>query len=638
MGKIALLVPREEMLYQAHNILQERKFEIQEMRVIKTSDAVMEARRSIADGASIIIARGLQAALIKQYTDIPVVEIMMTAQEMALLVMKAKQIVKKPRPVIAVAGLDNMFCNMSYFDELYEIELRTYFAKRGSELSETIDRAVSEDVDLIIGGDTAVAAASEAGIPSLFLSMTEDSMRQAFAMAERLEYAMNEEKRTAAQMATLTDYSFNGVVQLDRGGDVTAVNPMMEDMIGKRQEEIKGQHILQLVPQIGDEALKQVLQSGKEYSLFLEWNQVPFFAVLAPVVYEEQIEGAIITCHKMMKKKPAAPERDKKNKNRALPPLVRFEDILQKSAAMQECIRLARLYAMSEQPVVLMGEPGTEKRMLAESIHNSSSREHGPFLDVPCDGLSEEEQYGMIFGERGAVWQVQGGTLLIQDAEQMTAANQYRLYQLIRFHVCHGSDAASLKKVDVRIMVTVGKPLIELKRDHCLREDLYYLLSGLELKVPPLRDRKEDLEQKIDETLRDCCERYARYHVLTRGAKEILMKYAWPGNLFQIESYFERLILTAGKRSVDEIAVRKLLETLYPQERELCPQNGHPEDWTKPGGSSGIRSSRLVISEEEEAIRNSLIRYGGSREKTAKVLGISKATLWRKMKKYGIED
>ena len=187
-------------------------------------------------------------------------------------------------------------------------------------------------------------------------------------------------------------------------------------------------------------------------------------------------------------------------------------------------------------------------------------------------------------------------------------------------------------------MVTVGKPLIELKRDHCLREDLYYLLSGLELKVPPLRDRKEDLEQKIDETLRDCCERYARYHVLTRGAKEILMKYAWPGNLFQIESYFERLILTAGKRSVDEIAVRKLLETLYPQERELCPQNGHPEDWTKPGGSSGIRSSRLVISEEEEAIRNSLIRYGGSREKTAKVLGISKATLWRKMKKYGIED
>ena len=88
MGKIALLVSREEMIHQAHNILQEKKFEIQEMRVIHTGDTVMEARRSIADGATIIIARGLQASIIKQYTDTPVVEIVLTAQEMALLVMR----------------------------------------------------------------------------------------------------------------------------------------------------------------------------------------------------------------------------------------------------------------------------------------------------------------------------------------------------------------------------------------------------------------------------------------------------------------------------------------------------------------------------------------------------------------------
>lgn len=626
MGKIALLVPREEMLYQAHNILQERKFEIQEMRVIKTSDAVMEARRSIADGASIIIARGLQAALIKQYTDIPVVEIMMTAQEMALLIMKAKQIVKKPKPVIAVVGLDNMFCNMSYFDELYEIELRTYFAKKGSELPDAVHQAMNDEVDLVIGGDTVVAAASEAGISSLFLSMTEDSIRQAFSIAERLEYAMNAEKRTAAQMATLTDYSFNGVIQLDGKGNITAVNPMLEDMIGKRQEEIKGEHILTMFPQIGDEALKQVLRTGKEYSLFLEWNQIPFFAVLAPVSYEERIEGAIITCHKMVKKKTAVSEKNSKDKNRVLPPLVRFEDLLQKSAAMQECIRLARLYALSEQPVVLMGEPGTEKRMLAESIHNSSSREHGPFLDVPCDGLEEEEQYRMIFGERGAVWQVQGGTLLIRGIEKLTAANQYRLYQLIRFRLCHGADAASLKKVDVRVMVTVGKPLIQLKQEQVIREDLYYLLSGLELRVPPLRERTEDLEQKIDETLRDCCERYSRYHVLTNGAKKYLMEYDWPGNLFQMESYFERLILTAGKRSLDEIVVKNLMEEIYPEMQTVCSGKADADDMPP------------ILCEEEQQIRRTLIRYGGSREKTAAELGISKATLWRKMKKYGIAE
>ena len=133
MGKVAILVPREEMLYHAHNILQEKSkskkhYEIGDMKVVRTKNAVMEARQSIAGGASMIIARGLQASLIKQYTDIPVIEIVATAQEMALLVVKAKQILKKENPVIAVVGFQNMFCDMSYFDSIYAIELRTFYA------------------------------------------------------------------------------------------------------------------------------------------------------------------------------------------------------------------------------------------------------------------------------------------------------------------------------------------------------------------------------------------------------------------------------------------------------------------------------------------------------------------------------
>lgn len=644
MGKIALLVSREEMLHQAHNILQEKKFQIQEMRVIETEHTVMEARRSIADGASIIIARGLQASLIKQYTDIPVVEIVLTAQEMALLVMRAKQIAAKARPVVAVVGFKNMFCDMSFFDELYEIELRTYYASQGAGLSEAARRAVEDRVDVIIGGDTAVSVATEAGVPSLFLSMTEDSMRQAFSMAESMEYAMSVEKKTAAQMETLLDYSFSGVIRLDGEGQVTAVNPMMEDMIGRGQAELKGKDIRSIAPMMGSEALHQVFDEGKEYSLFLEWNQTPVFAVIAPVLIEGRVDGAIITCHKMKKKTAASGKSGQSGQSgrdigrgsgrgadaRGLPPLMRFEDILQNSKAMQECVRMASLYALSEQPVVLKGEPGTEKRMLAESIHNSSSRGNGPFLDVPCEGLSEDEQRNMIFGERGAVLQAQGGTLLLRDVEELTAANQYRLYQLIRFRVCHGADIARLRKVDVRVMATVRSPLIRLMDQGKISQDLYYLLSGLELSVPPLRERSEDLQQKLEDTLRDCCERYGRYHVLTAGAKELLLSYPWYGNLFQIESFCERLILTAGKRSIDEIVVRKLLEELYPE------LNGEAKS-RRSGEDSDKEITWDYAEQEAERIIEVLKKHGGSREKSAKELGISKATLWRRMKKYGIE-
>ncbi|MCD8220810.1 MAG: PrpR N-terminal domain-containing protein [Clostridiales bacterium] len=625
MGKIALLVPREDMLYQAHNILQEKKIPIIQMRVTTTENTVMEARRMIADGATILIARGLQASLVKQYTDIPVIEIVLTAQEMALLVTRARQIVKKPRPVIAVVGFQNMFCDMSYFDELYNIELRTYFGTQNTDLRAEAQRAVADGVDLIIGGDVAVQTASRAGIASLFLSSTEDSLRQAFLIAENMDFAMGAEK-TEAQFETLLDYTFGGVVQLDAGGRVTAVNSVMEDILGQAEYTLNGSRIQDVIPQITSEAMEKVLKEGQEYSLFLEWNQNPFFAVLAPVIYDAKVDGVILTCNKI--KKQAVPSEGKtKGQSGVYPPLVRFEDILQESKAMRECVRLAGLYAVSEHPVVLMGESGTEKRMLAEGIHNSSGRKRGPFLDVPCEGLSEEDQRTMIFGERGAALQAQDGTLLIRDVDRLTAANQYRLYQLIRFHVCHGSDIARLRKVNVRVMVTIERPLSDLMREGTISKDLYYLLSGLELAVPPLRERREDLEKKIDDTIRDCCDRYSRFHKLTTAAREMMLSYPWYGNLFQIESFCERLILTAQKRVIDESVIEKLLRELYPETEENETERDSLE--TSAALSAPMR--------EKTRIQIALERTGGSREEAARELGISKATLWRRMKKYGIE-
>jgi len=662
MGKIALLVSREEMLHQAHNILQEKKLEIQEMRVIRTENAVTEARRSIADGASIIIARGLQASLIKQYTDIPVVEIVLTAQEMALLVMKAKQIVKKQRPVIAVVGFQNMFCDMSYFDELYGIELRTYFARQGAGLPGAVRSAMEDQADLIIGGDTAVSLATQAGVPSLFLSMTEDSMRQAFSMAESMDYAMSVEKKTAAQIETISDYSFSGIMRMDADGLVAAVNPVMEDLFGKPQEKLCGQNVRTLLPSIGEEALRKVLGEGKDYSLTMEIGHVPLYVLLAPVLYESRVDGAIMSCHRVRRSVQVLPKSSEKERGqKGLPPLVRFDDILQESPAMQECIRLAGLYALSEHPVVLSGEPGTEKRMIAESIHNSGSRSRGPFLDVPCEGLTGEEQRNMIFGERGAVLQAQGGTLLLRDLEYLTSANQYRLYQLIRFRVCYGADIASLRKVSVRVMATVGEPLALLADQGRISRDLYYLLSGLELAVPPLRERPEDLSEKLEETLQDCCDRYSRYHVLTAGAKQLLIHYPWRGNLFQIESFFERLILTADRRSLDENVVRALLNELYPENTHRKVWGNEDANFSASGigipGQTGQNSQilqnsqttqmvqttqndqsvgALPISPRAQVILDTLKKYGGNREQTAKELKVSKSTLWRLMKKYNI--
>ena len=629
MGRIALLVPREEMLHQAHNILQEKRYSIGEMRVIQSESTVAEARKSIAGGASIIIARGLQASLIKRYTDIPVIEIVLTAQEMALLVMRARQIVKKQLPVIAVVGFRNMFCDMSYFDELYDIRLKTYYASQGmeDELKELVRQAVADGADLVIGGDTAISAATEMGVPSLFVSMTEESLRNAFSMAESMEYAMKTEKKSEAQMEVLLDYTFNGVIRLDSKGIVMGVNPLMTDMIGQTEEELKGLSIQKIAPEIGTDVLKRVLEAGKEYSLFLELNHTSVFAVLAPIVYDDHLDGAIITCHKMAGRQKTKEREKGTKKKKHLPVLIRFEDILQKSDSMKECIRLARLYALSKQPIVIMGEPGTEKRMIAQGIHNSSRYSAGAFLDVSCDGLSDREQQEALFGDKGAAVQAHKGTLLIQDADCLTASNQHYLYQLIRFHICHGQATGWIQKLDIRVMVTLKEPLSQLAKENRIQKDLYYLLSGLKLRIPPLRERPEDLKEKLESTMRECCERYGRFCVLTEGARKILLNYEWRGNLFQIDSFFDRLILTTERRSIDEIAVKHLLRELYGKENTEDRERNIQE-----------KSQDDYLCEEAKRIMDTLKKYGGSREKTAKELGISKATLWRRMKKYEIKE
>lgn len=571
MGKIAMFLPKEEMLYQAHNLIQDYNLDVSEIKQTDTKGVLTEAKRAVEEGVTIIITRGLQALLLKKYTAVPVVEITMTAQEMGLLVVKAKKIVNKPMPKIAVVGFRNMFSDMSYFSELYDVDFRTYFVDNSDEIQGQVKMAVNDQCDLIIGGESVLVITDQYQIKSLYLTSTEESMRQALENAEHMDYAMGVEKRSTAQLETLIDYSDNGIIQVDGQGKIVSANVMMEGLIRKTAEEIRGSHLCDIFPEVRHEFLEEILKEGRDRSFQIERNHTLMFAMIAPIVVDEKVDGAIVTCHRMRRpqmEKPVA-EPDSERKKKFAPVMAGFSDIIQKSEKMQECVRQAKLFAYSEQPVVLRGEPGTERRIIAESIHNSSMRRTGPFLDIPCEGLSEQEQWNLIFGEKGAAVQAHGGTLLLQDADQLSLPNQYRLYQLIRFRVYYGVQVGNLRKLDVRMIATVSRPLHQLLKEKKLRKDLFYLLSGLELEVPPLRERKEDLEQKIVQAFQKSCDRYSHYHILTEGAKIILNRYPWPGNLFQIDSFMDRLVLTAKKRVFDEVEIVRLLQDLYPDEAEM---------------------------------------------------------------------
>ncbi len=637
MSKIALLVPREEMLYLAHNILQEKKYDLADMRVIQTEQAVTEARNAMAAGATIIIARGLQASLIKQYTDVPVVEIAATAQEMALLVMRAKQIVKKERPFIAAVGFKNMFCDMTYFEDIYDIKLRTYFAEGSQQLKEKALEAVEDGADLMIGGDVAVSVAKEADIASLFLSITEDSLRTAFSMAESMAFAMEAEKKSHAQLEALLDYSFNGVVNLDKEGRITAANPMMREILGEDEGRLKGKKLESVFSSYDPEQFIQVLEGKAEsYASFMEANRTPVFAILAPIRVGDEVEGAILTCHKVKRQRENRQEeksREQKRKPAGLLARGSFGQLSQASKAMQSCLHQAQLYARSQEPVLILGETGTKKRLLAESIHNAASLEAAPFFTASCTGLTGEEQRESLFGDKGALYLADGGSLYLEDIEALSLSCQYSLCELICRHR-NSQNQLQVKRFHIRIFASTACSMSELGKlvsQGKFRRDLFYALGALSLFVPPLRSCPEDLKQLIERTIKEACEQYSRYHVLTEGAMKALMEYPWPGNQLQLENFLKRLILTAERRSIDEVMIHRLLRDLYPDTLLLGAEGNRSETPAR------LEGRETFAGNEKEAISQALKQQGGNRERTAAALGISKATLWRKMKKYELD-
>jgi len=633
MASIVLFVPREDMLLEVNELLQKEDYDIDQVIYVKTSNTINEARRVVSEGANIIIARGIQAYLIKSHTNIPVAEISLTGQEIGLLIIEAKKRIKKAYPNIGLIGSRNMFCDLTHFNHIFEINLKTYFGNSEEECRNEAQRAIQDQVDFIIGGDAAMLAAIEAGIPCMFLQSTEDSLKVAFRVAKQMKYASEVENRNEAQIETLMEYSFNGIIKLDSEGEILIVNRVMEEILGKRSSDVVGRHISSVISEIETNCIENIMNNGEDlYSTFLRINQNAVVVIIGVIKVEDRIEGAIVSCHKVEKIDKIENDKLREMYLNGYVAKNGFDDILKSSKEMQTNIETARLYAQSYNPVLIEGEIGTEKEIFAESIHNNSLRKNGPFISVNCSYLSEEMQTKMLFGDDafqttenkkiGVLGIANHGTVLINEIDQLGLQNQYRLYRCIKDRVLIQNDIEKLMTIDTRVIAACNSNLFLKMKKGLFREDLYYLLSGLSLTIPPLRVRIDDIGILVEKFTKEYMSAYSRYHVITDDAKKAIMEFYWSGNQIQLKSFCERMILVAKSRKIDDIYVKHLLHHMYPSIHEQ-----------KTTGQVVVYQDPMAVH-----IANALEKHEGNRTKVAEELEISKTTLWRHMKKYGISN
>ena len=224
MERIAILLPRQTILEDVQIVLKKEQIQVRILKVVENANAVFEAKEAIEAGVRIIIARGLQATLIKENTNIPVVEMPITVREIGFMIHKARKMLKKEHPSIGIIAFENMFESMDQLGKLFDSDLHVYYLKELEETRGYVSQAIKDGVDLIIGGVKTNQIAFEIGFPSLFIETGQESIGNALRMAVHLMRLAEMEKQNQAQIETILDTSFSGIIKINAYKEIVAVN------------------------------------------------------------------------------------------------------------------------------------------------------------------------------------------------------------------------------------------------------------------------------------------------------------------------------------------------------------------------------------------------------------------------------
>ena len=333
-----------------------------------------------------------------------------------------------------------------------------------------------------------------------------------------------------------------------------------------------------------------------------------------------------------------------------------LENIIGHSAAMQPVFEMVRQVAPSRATVLIEGESGTGKELISRAIHNLSGRPRAKMVAVHCAGLSEQLLESELFGhERGAFTtaverrigrfeDANGGTLFLDEIGEINSKTQVKLLRALGERTIERLGSNKPIKVDVRVIAATNKNLREMVNRGEFRDDLFFRLNVVTVRMPPLRDRKEDIVLMVDAFVREYCEENKKDRMeLTGEAHQRLLAYDWPGNVRELRAAIEHAVVMC---KTGKIGVRHLPPDLREPGRGGVPlllpaRSGTPES------GNGEKTSRSALPSAEDLnlarmerryIRLALDRTGGNRTEAAKLLGISRRTMQRKIKEMEEAD
>ena len=631
---ICVMAPTLQLAEKAEMLIKQENYQNIDVVVAASGrqETVKCAQTLAAAGAEIIITRKGTRRIVEEVTNLKVVSLNNSLSD--YLWMLKERGLHTPG-LIAFFSYDPMSSDILQMCEMLEVQTKNYIFKSFADCRGCVERALKDGAVFSVGGAWTDPWAKRLGLPHVIVENSVETILNALESATQLRRVQVEEAekqclfKTQSEMyQAVLDFTHDAILAIDENGRIQVLNPPAERIMGCRAADSVGQPVEAVLP---NTLLPDVLESGeKQLDQIMQIHQTLCNTNRIPILVDGQRRGVVATFQDVKQLQNSEQKIRLKLHEKGLVAKYAFNDILGDSPAIRSTIQIARNYAASRASVLILGETGTGKELFAQSIHNASDRRDGPFVAINCAAVSnsllESELFGYEAGSftgasrggREGVFELaHGGTLFLDEIGEIPRETQVELLRVLQEKEIRRVGGSRVIPVDVRIIAATNKDLLQETVEGRFREDLYYRLDVLDLKLPPLRERGDDVK-------------ILGLHLFRQlpGGKDPIMQsqflylleqvgpYQWYGNIRELQNFVERANILMRNAGASSVTVSDILRRRAEPAPEPCQE---------------------TESRDRRAIEAALHNHPGSMADAARSLGCSRQTLWRKMKKYGIQ-
>ena len=608
MHKILFLSPMPSLADTAQEVAEELGIHL---IVESTDDPGVEQHILKHPDIEVVVARGGMAEIAKRVPGISVVEVAMSLNE---LLGKTSALSAKGNKRIGIVSRSNLLGGACGNFQIDNTLIRIYPQADEKTIQEKVKSLAGEGFTAFIGCRAAYATARELGIEAALIESGRTSIMTAMNEATRILQAKNREKLQAAQLSAIIDNIDEAVIAFAPEHQANFFNRHAARICSKPPSTQPNFSDVQALLDTGD--TEQIASVCGNHVL----------ARVIPLEFGDS-RGKIITLREIAKIQASESTIRSSFYKKGLFARYHFKDVIGDSAAMKTLTARAKLYAAHDSNLLISGETGTGKEVFAQSIHNHSHRKHGPFVSVNiasiAPSLLESELFGYAEGaftgarkggKPGLFELAHGGTLFLDEIGELAPEMQSRLLRVLQEREIMRLGDDKIIPVDVRIIAATNRDLYQQTLSGLFRQDLFYRINVVSLRIPPLRERTDDIPLLFTHYLQRFASTGRTPPRLSTGAKQLLKARPWPGNIRQLRNLAEVI----SYERPDLIDTEHLAVALGNQEEDLMPS-----------GHLTIRDGGSLKEMEAEILRNLLSRKPANAVCTQ--LGISRVTLWRKL-------